>query len=62
MKIVKVDNYDRDNIPDELVADNIKNASLGELMVNALQIAPGRNYDVWYRLVEDSYVLKVFEP
>lgn len=60
MKIVKVDNYDRESINDELVAENIQQQVLGERMVSALNAHPFRNKDDYYRLVTDDYKLKVF--
>ena len=61
MKIVRVDNYDRELYNDVLVCENIINEKLGDIMINALNYREGRNSEWFYKLVEDDYKLFKFE-
>jgi len=57
-KIVRTDNFNREHVPDRLVADGITSESEGRTMVKALQ-ATCTEYDQdWYVLVPEDYVLK----
>ncbi len=55
MKIVKIDNYNRDYIPDVLICENI-NKYYGDKVIAALNINP-QDSD-YFILVEDTYVLR----
>jgi len=57
MKIVCCDNFGRENRAEELVASNITNRTLAEVLVSALQDYPLKSDQDWYKLVEDDYVL-----
>lgn len=61
MKIVKVDNFDRDTYDDVLICDNI-NEYYGKIVVEALNNKlSGDRSDAYFRLVEDEYKLYKFE-
>ena len=59
MKIICIDNYNRDDKSDRLVCENI-NEPEGRIAVNALNDNRAF-FDDWYRLVEDDYQLYTFE-
>ena len=59
MKIIKVDNYDRELYDDKLIADNVTNVYYGKLITNLLNENPRRSDEDYFRLVEDDY--KLFE-
>ena len=61
MKIVCVDNYDREFYDDILVCENIRNEKFGNIMVDALNSREGSNSEWFYKLVEDDYKLFKFE-
>ena len=61
MKIVCVDNYDREFYDDILVCENIRNEKWGNVMVDALNSRKGENSELFYKLVEDDYKLFKFE-
>ena len=61
MKIIAVDNYDRETVSDFLVCENI-NASKGKLVVDFLNRHYGEPSDYYYRLVPDEYKLYKYEP
>ena len=56
MKIVCVDNFGRANLPDALVAENIKSKTWAEIMVNALN-EKAEGTDNWCLIKPDDYVL-----
>lgn len=58
MKIIKVDNYDREAYDDVLIAENV-HKYFGQMIVDLLNDNPKRIDDHWFRLVEDDY--KLFE-
>lgn len=58
MKIIKVDNYDREIYDDVLIAENI-NESYGNIIIKFLNSDPTRYDGDYFRLVEDKY--KLFE-
>lgn len=61
MKIVKVDNYDREIYDDVLIAENV-HKGYGELIIKLLNDNP-RRYDCdYFKLVKDDYQLFKFEP
>jgi hypothetical protein len=55
MKIIAVDNFARESVADRLIADNIANEVVGNIMVKALN----SDCDVWsfYKLVPDDHKL-----
>jgi hypothetical protein len=56
MKIIAVDNFARESVADRLIADNIANEVVGNIMVKALN----SDCDVsasFYKLVPDDYKL-----
>ena len=57
MKIIRVDNFARETIADDLVAENINNICEGEIMIKALQDTCSGSSSCWYRLVEDNHKL-----
>jgi len=59
MKIIKVDNYDRELYDDVLISENIKNEYYGKLIVELLNNDSKRSDSDYFRLVEDDY--KLFE-
>lgn len=62
MKIVCVDNFDREHVSDSLVVENIPEQA-GKQVVDYLnRMLSGPHADRYYRLVEDSYKLYIFEP
>lgn len=61
MKIIAVDNFDRDTHSDTLVLDNV-NKYYGEIIVEHLNDKLSGDYALdFYRLVEDDYKLYEFE-
>ena len=58
MKIIKVDNFDREEVADELIAENV-NEYWGEKLVNALNYVNGSDpyNDDYFKLVEDDHEL-----
>ncbi len=62
MKIVQVDNFDRDYISDTLIAENV-NKHFGEFLVKALNEKYSRGDSAeYYRLEPDDYKLHIWEP
>lgn len=61
MKIIKVDNFCRDNRDDVLIAENIKNKYYGEKIVNLLNSKESVDSEDYFKLVEDDYKLYEFE-
>ena len=62
MKIIKVDNFDRETKDDRLICENV-NKFYGEKIVNFLNdTESGDNSPNFYRLVEDDHQLFKFEP
>lgn len=58
MKIICVDNFDRELYPDVLIAEGITNKVLGEFMVESLNNKySGAQSSQFYKLVPDDYVL-----
>jgi len=61
MKIIQIDNYDRDYISDVLVCENVNEyygKKILDFLIKSLSNDTGQNY---YRLVEDDYKLYTFE-
>jgi len=61
MKIVCVDNYDREIYDDVLVCDNV-NDYYGKQIVEFLNDKAGEDNNNYYRLVGNDYELFKFEP
>lgn len=62
MKIIKVDNFDRENHSDILVCENV-NEFYGKAIVGFLNDKlSGPSIPDYYRLVSDDYKLYEFEP
>jgi hypothetical protein len=59
MKIILVDNYDRDLIPDVLICENITNKYYGERIVRLLNEAEHKDSENFFKLVDDNH--KLFE-
>ena len=57
MKIVRIDNFNRDTVSDVLVCENV-NEYYGKFLVEALNNKYSGDYsEDFFRLVEDDYVL-----
>lgn len=61
MKIIMVDNYDREIFSDILICENI-NEYTGEKVCEFLNSNEQRSFDSWFKLVKDDYKLFEFEP
>lgn len=59
MKIIQCDNFDRDHVPDKLIAENVPEEYAG-VMCDALreEFSSGPNPMDWFRVVPDDYELK----
>jgi len=66
VKIIQVDNFDRETIgvsDDRLVAENIEHESLAKVMCEALNKKYSAEFSsVFFRVVNDDYELRIFEP
>ncbi len=63
MKIIAIDNFDRDIVDDVLVCENVTGKMYGECMVKALnEEFSGSDMPRFFKLVPDAYKLKKFEP
>lgn len=61
MKIICVDNFDRDTKDDALVCENV-NEYYGKILVNLLNDKlSGEHSSDFYRLVEDNHKLYTYE-
>lgn len=62
MKIIITDDFDRDHVPDRLIAENV-NRYYANCIIEALNNRFGgeksRNF---FKVVEDTYKLHVFKP
>ena len=56
MKIICTDNYARETVADQLVAENVK-PFMAALIVSLLNGDPARGHYNWYRAVEDDHKL-----
>ena len=62
MKIIQVDNFDRDDYDDVLIASNV-HTIYGNFIVEALNERYSTTQSPhFFRLVEDNFELKVFKP
>lgn len=60
MKIIAIDNFDRDWVSDALVCENV-NEYYGKIIVDYLNERVGENSQNFYILKEDDYKLYVYE-
>jgi hypothetical protein len=62
MKIVKVDNHNREsyNYPDKLICENI-DAEHGLILVSHLNTI-NKDHNYFYKLVFDNYILQNYDP
>lgn len=58
MKIIAVDNYGRDHVPERFVAVGIPDRHLATIMCDALNAAHNVDHPDYFRVVGDDYVLK----
>ena len=62
MKIIRVDNFNRESRSDSIVCENI-NEYLGKIITGFLiEKFSGDNSSDFFRLVDDNYKLYKFEP
>ncbi len=61
MKIILVDNFNRDDVPDILIADNVHPEFIKELVEFLNKKHSGNDSPDYYRAVEDDYKLHKFE-
>jgi len=61
MKLIKVDNYNRETFNDILIAEKI-NEEYTEKIAELFNENPNNPECDWYRVVEDDYKLYRFEP
>jgi hypothetical protein len=57
MKIITVDNFDRESVAQKLVAENIKSKEHGRIMLEALQATCDNYSSTYFVLVSDDYKL-----
>lgn len=63
MKIISVDNFNRETVSDILVCENIEAKQYGDCMVKALNDKfSGEDASRYYRLVPNDHKLYKFEP
>jgi len=63
MKIIQVDNFQRESVDDFLVCEKITDGIVGEFIVERLnERYAGEDSSVFYRLVSDDYPLHKFNP
>lgn len=63
MKIVQVDNFNRENISEVLIASNIKDQGYAECMCRALNASySGESSSAYFKVFTDDYTLYRFEP
>ena len=61
MKIIRVDNFNRDYISDGLIAENV-NEFFAKLIVKLLNKYTGMNSQDYFRAVSDDHKLYVYDP
>jgi hypothetical protein len=61
MKIILVDNFDRENISDVLIAENVDSV-YGKKIVDLLNEKESPHSENFFRLVDDDYKLHKFQP
>ena len=61
MKIIRIDNFNQESVPDELVTENVNEhygKAITEFLIEKFSSNTSSNF---YRLVSDDYKLYVFE-
>ena len=61
MKIICIDNYDREIYDDIVIAENVHDG-YGQMLVDELNNSSKRRDKDWFKLVDDDYKLFKFEP
>lgn len=62
MKIIAVDNFDRENVSDRLIVENLDEVS-AKYICKALQAHYGGDHSsVFFKVVENDHKLYKFEP
>lgn len=61
MKVICVDNFNRDWMPDQLIKENLTPIE-AEALAKKKNRKEGKYTDIYYRAVEDDYELYEFEP
>ena len=61
MKVVGIDNFDRDEVPDFLVCENVSE-HYGKLIVDMLNADGSHTSPKFFVLRQDDYKLKEWEP
>lgn len=63
MKIIAVDNFNRENHDDRLVCENISSDREAKVILTSLQIIlGGERCAEFYKIVDDNYKLYTFKP
>ena len=62
MKIVWCDNFDRDNVSERVVAENIKYQKEADAMLQGLRGTCTGNGPNWYKIEQDDYQPYRCEP
>ncbi len=60
--LVWTDNFDRETMSERVVADNIASEKEADIMLTALRDTCNEHQDNWYKLEDDKYILRTFEP
>ena len=62
MKIIEIDNFNRENVSDTLIATEVS-SYWAPIIVNMLNDKfSGTDSDMFFKAVDDNYKLYVFEP
>ncbi len=61
MKIIRVDNFDRNYISDGLIAENV-NEFFAKLIVKLLNKHTGEHSQDYFKAVSDDHKLYVYDP
>lgn len=59
MKVIAVDNLDRDTVPDRLIASNLSPAEADRVVSN---LNEQKDPDWFYKSVPDDHILYAFHP
>lgn len=62
MKLIKVDNFDRESVSDVLIAENVNPHYADEIVVFLNDRHSGDNSPDYFKLVEDGKKLYVYNP